>query len=169
MLQSLPMRALALPLLIALCAAPVACDGSIGTDGGASIDGATNGSDGGIGLGDAAMPTLAIDWELLTASIQGGLDNGFALDCDDPKIAATSLEFTVESSTGTSRTLADCPAGTHVGTVTLALPDAVGPYTLSATVAGKPMSASERVRDVRRNSAARVRIYGLGCDMPACR
>jgi hypothetical protein len=113
--------------------------------------------------------TLAIRWDLLTANLMNGTNNGFAINCDDPTLSATMISFLVTNVGNTMiTTVGPCPAGASSGMQTLALPDPNGPFVVSATLVGKPMSASQKVQNVTPASSVNLRIYAFGCDAPEC-
>jgi hypothetical protein len=113
--------------------------------------------------------TLAVAWDLITANIQGGTNNGFAINCDDPSLMASTLVFTTKNAANqTATTMVACPAAMNSGNASLSLPDQTGPFTLSAVIAGKPMSSSDKLQNVAAGQAPHVHIYAFGCDMPFC-
>jgi hypothetical protein len=142
-------------IVLTLAAAACSSSGSGNNDGG--------GSDG------PGLVSIGLSWELITANIQGGTNNGFAVACDDPMVSATMIAFTVQSSTGaTVDTIAPCPAGQTQGNSAAAIPSGAGPYTLTAILPGAAMSKSERISGLTTTSSAHIRIYAFGCDAPMC-
>ncbi len=139
-----------------------------------SSDGGGGGGDAGqqadLTLGpDMANVTVSVRWNLIGMNIQGGLNNGFPINCDDPMVMATSLTIVAKTDSGlTSMQSVPCPPGQNTGMLELAPPDLVGPYTVTGSLDGKPMSVSQHVHDVTLMSGATVPIYALGCDMPEC-
>jgi len=153
------MRSTIRPALVALLglASAAACDGTGGNDDGGATDQAPGAA------------TIDVNWSLLTANLQGGVDNGFALDCD--KAGATGIRFQLqdESSQTVTTGMTPCPAGQATGAMQVPLPKANQPYTLSATLVGVPKSVSERVKSVMVGGPTyTLRIYAQGCDSPAC-
>lgn len=164
-------------LMLAACGG-----GSSGSDGGAGDMKQSTGDmaqSGDMAGGDMAQSTgdmahsstqLTVYWQLLTASIQGGSNNGFTIDCDE--VPATQIQFAVTSSAGGAPTNAfttvACPAGSHDAQATIDLPDATGPWAITASLVGVNDSKSEIVRDVEPGDAPTVRIYAQGCDSLAC-
>jgi hypothetical protein len=113
--------------------------------------------------------TMTINWTLLTANLMGGINNGFSINCDDPMVGATMIAFTVKSNGGQSTvTTGPCPAGAGSGSQTLQLPDAVGPFTISAVLPNQAMSSSDKIPNLTPTSLVNLRIYALGCDAPSC-
>jgi hypothetical protein len=116
-----------------------------------------------------ATPSLGITWDLETANLQGGTNNGFAINCDDPTVNATTLTFSVTNGAAhTVMTMTPCPAGANSGSATLQLPDSTGPFTLSAVIVGDATSASDHLQNVMPGSNPTLRIYAMGCDAPTC-
>ena len=112
---------------------------------------------------------MAIEWEVLTAMIQGGTNNGYALNCDDPTLKAKSLTFVMESKTGKTTTAkTECTKGGNRGIVNIQLPAGGAPYNIKAVVDGKPQSASEHVKGFAESDSVHVRIYALGCTDEKC-
>jgi hypothetical protein len=120
------------------------------------------------GQDGVAATKLELEWDLLSAYLSGGTNNGFAVKCDAlPPV--TVLTLRVEGGAGARSTAVACPAGAARGVVAVDVPDGIGPYVISGVAEGRPSSVSERVRDVRPTDAVSLRIYLDGCDQPACR
>lgn len=111
---------------------------------------------------DEPPATISINWRLLTAAVQSGLDNGFVMTCKQAGL--TSFTVAVKGSDGKSltRTVA-CPGADNNGMIEVAL-RGKGPFTVNATAAGKRTLRSEQVRRVRPGDAVTLRIYVHGCD-----
>lgn len=154
----------------------------IGGDGGEGQDGAVaGGGDGGMGLVDMTPPPdvalppdfntsfISATWNLINQNLQGKPNNGFSVKCDDATAGTAELRFAVTNGANqTSTTNVPCPAGAAIGDAVLAVPDPMGPYTVSATAAGRPMSASEKIKNVMPAGRITVRVYSLGCDNGPC-
>jgi hypothetical protein len=137
----------------------------------AQSDGGGAGSDLASASTDLASSTmsLAVAWDLLTANLMNGTNNGFAINCDDASLMASTLVFTTRNAANqTAATMVPCPAAMSSGNASLALPDQTGPFTLSAVIAGKPMSSSDKLQNVAAGQAPHIHLYAFGCDAPVC-
>ena len=79
------------------------------------------------------------------------------------------LVFTVESAKGKKVNKAACPGSGNRGTVKLELPDAAGPFDITAVAAGLPKSRSEHVKGAAPKDVVHLRIYAAGCDSESCK
>jgi len=111
--------------------------------------------------------SMEIEWELLTAALQGGRNNGYARACDAAP-GVKQLTFTVEAAGKKAVTSAPCTAGGNRGVVKISLPEGAGPYTVTAVADGLAKSKSERVKGFTAKDVVHLRIYAEGCDQAAC-
>ena len=108
-------------------------------------------------------------WNLINHNLQGQINNGFQVKCDDPDAGTNEIRFSVTNGANQSaKTNVPCPAGSGLGDTFLSVPDPTGPYTVTATVANRPMSVSEKVKNVMPTDRVTVRIYTQGCDNGPC-
>jgi hypothetical protein len=111
---------------------------------------------------DEPPAMISINWRLLTAALQGGIDNGFVMTCKQAGL--TSLTIAVKGSDGKPVTRSvSCPAADDNGMIDFPL-HGKGPFTVSATAPGKRTLRSEQVRRVTAGDAVTLRIYVRGCD-----
>jgi len=116
-----------------------------------------------------AAASLSVAWDLITANLMNGTNNGFAINCDDPSLMASTLVFTTKNAANQSATtMVACPAAMDSGSATLQTPDTTGPFTLSAVIAGKSMSSSDKLRNLAPGDVPHLHIYAFGCDAPTC-
>jgi hypothetical protein len=112
---------------------------------------------------------MDIEWELLTASLSGGTNNGWANPCDDPKQPVKTLVLVVKNAKHeAAETRLACPRGQNRGVFTINLPDAAGPYWLRATSPDRPALKSEHVKSFTVKDTVHLRIYAAGCDAQSC-
>src|SRR5437868_6297530 len=98
------------------------------------------GGDGGNGNNDGAGDTpdllppadllpiprdkLELNWRLLTANFQAGMNNGFEVECGDTMYNVQSFTFTAKNGAGESKTTSGvpCPKGMKYGVAVIDLP-----------------------------------------------
>jgi hypothetical protein len=112
---------------------------------------------------------MDIEWELLTAALSSGTNNGWANPCDDPKQPVKALVFVVENSKHKkAETRFACPKGQNRGVTAINLPEGEGPFWLRTTSPDRAALKSEHVKEFTRKDTLHVRIYAAGCDSQAC-
>ncbi len=112
-----------------------------------------------------APPSVQLNWRLLTAMLQNGHNNGYALTCGEA--AASRILVRARAADGaTATTTVDCPRAADNGWITLPVRGRA-PFTFTATVPGVPAARSEQVRGAVAGDTITLRTYAGGCDL-AC-
>jgi hypothetical protein len=132
----------------------------------------------------APANSITFHWNLISANIMGGSNNGFqvacneavAVSCGDPNAptrmatAVTQLQFSLQNVAGGTTTMAtvSCPSGDMSGNATIMLPDATGPYNLTGTAVGETypngFRSSSNVTPFGPNDNVSINVFVCGCD-----
>jgi hypothetical protein len=122
-----------------------------------------------VALAEPPPNQMSIEWELLTAMLSSGINNGYGNPCDDAKQPVKTLVFVVEGAKHKkAETRLACPKGQNRNELVIKLPDDGGPYSLRVTSPDRPKLKSEHVKGFQRNDTVHVRIYAAGCDASGC-
>jgi hypothetical protein len=117
----------------------------------------------------ASAPKMEVRWSLYDRDKKGRVGDASPRTCRQAGVK--TLSFTAASEkTGKKMVTAGipCPADQSQGTALIEVPDAIGPYMMSARAEGRKDSASTYACHVTPQTEISIWIYSEGCDSKRC-